>query len=79
VTADRVLAQTRALFASGADLTLLLAPELTGERARINIPGTVGGANWTYRLPAPIEDLAGDAAVNARMRTLREMAREAGR
>ena len=24
----------------------------------MNIPGTVGGKNWTYRLPCSVEDLA---------------------
>jgi 4-alpha-glucanotransferase len=27
---------------------------------RINVPGTTGDFNWTYRLPAPIEELAKD-------------------
>jgi 4-alpha-glucanotransferase len=27
---------------------------------RINVPGTVNDFNWTYRLPAAIEDIAGD-------------------
>ena len=30
-------------------------PELMGQDERINVPGTVSSANWTYRLPLPIE------------------------
>ena len=48
------------LFKSGSSLTLTLVQELLGERARINTPATVGDANWTYRLPKPIEDLERD-------------------
>ncbi|MDR1786532.1 MAG: 4-alpha-glucanotransferase [Spirochaetaceae bacterium] len=29
---------------------------------RINVPGTVNGANWTWRLPAALEDLGADRA-----------------
>lgn len=68
-----------ALLASGSSLTLALAPELLGERARINTPGTVDAANWTYRLPMPLEDLARDPQVNARLAELLSMATEASR
>jgi 4-alpha-glucanotransferase len=38
------------------------------EQERINVPGTYNDFNWTYRLPAPVEELARDkdlvAAVN---------------
>ncbi len=76
---DRVLAQMRTLLGSSADLTLILAPELLGERARINTPGTVGGSNWTYRLPAPIEELARDRKMSEGFDLLRKMTREAER
>ena len=32
--------------------------ECDPEEERVNIPGTVGGKNWTYRLPCSVEDLA---------------------
>lgn len=67
------------LFRSGASLTLTLVQELLGERARINTPGTVGDANWTYRLPKPIEDLERDDGVNARLEAVRALVVEAGR
>ena len=31
--------------------------ECEPEEERVNIPGTVGGKNWTYRLPCSVEDL----------------------
>jgi 4-alpha-glucanotransferase len=33
---------------------------------RINVPGTVGGANWSYRMPVGIEELLGDGELRAR-------------
>jgi 4-alpha-glucanotransferase len=44
-----------ALFASASDLLLLPLPDVFGWRDRINIPGTVSGDNWTYRLPWPVD------------------------
>jgi len=76
---DRVFALLGLLFRSGSSLTLTLAQELLGERARINTPGTVGEANWTYRLPKPIEDLEGDERVKARLERIRVLVVESGR
>jgi 4-alpha-glucanotransferase len=67
------------LFRSGSSLTLTLVQELLGERARINTPATVGDANWTYRLPRPIEDLERDDRVNARLETIRGLVAASGR
>ncbi len=75
----RLAALTDMLLASGADLTLMLAQELLGDRRRINTPGTVGGANWTYRLPSPIESLMTDADVTARFERVRRIARDTDR
>jgi 4-alpha-glucanotransferase len=75
----RSRALMKTLLDSGADLTLTLAPEVLGERTRINTPGTVGGANWTYRLPAPIEELVRDPKVSARLDELRELVVASGR
>jgi 4-alpha-glucanotransferase len=69
----------RLLFNSGAELTLTLVSELLGESRRINLPGTVGGANWTYRLPASLEALERDPAVVARMREVRVLIEQSGR
>ena len=75
----RSLALLGTLFRSGSELTLVLAQELLGDRDRINTPGTVGGENWTYRLPRPLEDLGADAAERARMAAVRAMVEASGR
>ena len=67
------------LLASGSSLSLALAPELLGEHARINTPGTVDETNWTYRLPLPLEDLLKDPGANERLAWLNEMAMSTGR
>jgi len=46
-----------ALFQSGAELVLLPVQDVFGWRDRINEPGTVTDANWTYRLPWPVDRL----------------------
>ena len=76
---ERVFALLGLLFRAGSSLTLTLAQELLGERTRINTPGTVGEANWTYRLPKPIEDLETDERVKARFERVRGLAGDAGR
>jgi len=48
----------RTLGTAGSDLSLVLLPELLGENERINVPGTVGEHNWTYRMKPTIESLA---------------------
>jgi 4-alpha-glucanotransferase len=76
---ERVFALLGLLFRAGSSLTLTLVQELLGERARINTPGTVGEANWTYRLPKAIEDLETDERVKARFERIRALAAHAGR
>ncbi len=76
---ERTLALLALLFKSGASITLTLVQELLGERTRINTPGTVGDANWTYRLPKAIEDLERDEAVSARLEKIRTLVVESGR
>jgi 4-alpha-glucanotransferase len=75
----RALGMMRTLMQSGSQLALALAPELLGEKERINTPGTVSEDNWGYRLPKPIEDLSKDERVVARFDVLREMIAASGR
>jgi 4-alpha-glucanotransferase len=75
----RSLALLRMLFQSGSDTTLVLAQELIGEEARINLPGTVTDDNWTYRLPAPIESLERDARIAHRFEEIRRDVTASGR
>ena len=44
------------LYASASDLLLVPVPDAFGWRDRINEPATVSDANWTYRLPWPVDN-----------------------
>jgi 4-alpha-glucanotransferase len=70
----REIALFRLLLSSKSDLTLFLAQELVGDKARINTPGTVNEANWTWRLARPIEELEADPLIQARFDTVRALA-----
>jgi 4-alpha-glucanotransferase len=77
---DRVRdAMLAALYAAPSRLVMIPIQDLFGWRERINLPGTVGPANWSWRLPRAIEDLAEDPALAPRLAQLREMALRAGR
>ncbi|HVH41997.1 MAG TPA: 4-alpha-glucanotransferase [Labilithrix sp.] len=76
---ERELALVRLLFSSASELTLLLAQEILGDKARINLPGTVTPDNWTWRISRPIEDLRDDPAVTARLDAIRRLAVAANR
>jgi len=62
------------LFASGSDLLILPMPDLFGWRDRINTPATVGAANWTYRLPWPVDRLEDEPEARERAGTLKRWA-----
>jgi 4-alpha-glucanotransferase len=47
----------RTLFMSGSDLLILPIQDVFGWRERINVPATVGGNNWAYSLPWPVDRL----------------------
>ena len=75
----RTLALLRDLYGARSGLALTLAQELLGIPDRINTPATVGGHNWSWRLPAPIEDLEVDPAASARFEAVRALVTESGR
>jgi 4-alpha-glucanotransferase len=72
-------AMLAALYASPSRMVMIPIQDLFGWRDRINLPGTVGPANWSWRLPCAIEDLRHDPALAARLAQLRAMAIRAGR
>ncbi len=72
-------AMLAALYAAPSRLVIIPIQDLFGWRERINLPGTVGPANWSWRLPLAIEDIANDPAMAARVAQLGEMARRSGR
>jgi 4-alpha-glucanotransferase len=73
---DAILA---ALYASPSRMVIVPIQDLFGWRGRINYPGTVSAANWSWRLPEPIEDLAENSAAGGQIPRLREMALKCGR
>jgi len=56
----------------GAPSTLVLVPfqDAMGTRERINVPGTVGENNWSYRMAAETEALLADEASTTRLAEL---------
>jgi 4-alpha-glucanotransferase len=76
---ERNLALLGLLLDANSTLTLALAQELLGTPERVNTPGTVTGANWTFRLPRPVEDLEADPALRARLDAIRARSQGAGR
>ncbi|HVA83584.1 MAG TPA: 4-alpha-glucanotransferase [Candidatus Binataceae bacterium] len=72
-------AMLAALYAAPSRLVMIPIQDLFGWHERINLPGTVGPANWSWRLPLAIEDMGNDPALAARMARLRGMAMRGGR
>jgi len=67
------------LFASASDLLLLPITDVFGWDARINEPATVSEANWTYRLPWPVDRFDAQPVARERQATLRRWAEKHGR
>ncbi|MBI5067953.1 MAG: 4-alpha-glucanotransferase [Deltaproteobacteria bacterium] len=62
------------VYASGSEFCLVPFQDAVGSRERTNTPGTVNDQNWSYRVPAPVAELAKDPAA-ARLRALAERSR----
>lgn len=60
-----------ALLASPADLFIAPIQDLFGWTDRINVPATVTAENWTFKLPWPVDALAGVAEARERQHVLR--------
>ena len=76
---ERSLVLLHDLYSSSSELALVLAQEVLGVPDRINTPGTVGDANWTWRLPRPIEDLNREARLSERFDAIRALVTASGR
>ena len=59
-------------YAAGSRLLLVPMQDACGWRDSINVPGTVDGTNWSWRIDAPVEQLA--TTYPAMATTLRELA-----
>jgi 4-alpha-glucanotransferase len=74
---DRVRdALLKTLYSAPSTLAMVPFQDAMGLRERINVPGTVSDANWSYRLPMEVESLLADDATSARLKAL---AAETGR
>jgi 4-alpha-glucanotransferase len=72
-------AMLAALYAAPSRLVIIPIQDLFGWRERINLPGTVGPDNWSWRLPLAIEDMTNDPTLAARLAQLRAMIMRTGR
>jgi 4-alpha-glucanotransferase len=68
-----------ALLASPSELTLLPIQDIFGWRDRINEPATVTEANWTFRLPWPVDRLDEVPEARERQACLRAWSQRHGR
>ena len=66
-------------YAAGSDLLLAPIQDLFGWPDRINTPATVGGQNWTWRLPLAVDALESDPVAIQRADALRALAQRTGR
>jgi 4-alpha-glucanotransferase len=55
------------VYGSASDLLLLPFQDAFGARERVNVPGTVSDANWTYRMPMDLSRLLADAETTRRL------------
>jgi len=72
-------AMLAALYAAPSRIVMIPIQDLFGWRERINLPGTVGPENWSWRMPIEIEDLRRDPALAARLADLRNLVARTGR
>jgi 4-alpha-glucanotransferase len=68
-----------ALYHSGSDFLLLPIQDVFGWRDRINVPASLGGHNWTWKLPWRVDELPRQADAMERARALRKWADTSGR
>ena len=68
------------VYRSGSDLVLVPFQDAFGSRERVNVPGQVSDANWSYRLPVTLAELGRRPRLHrapARPRRARRPAHEA--
>ena len=68
-----------ALYASASALVLMPIADVFGWHDRINDPATLGGLNWTFRLPWPVDSLDDAPEARARRVQLRAWSERHGR
>jgi 4-alpha-glucanotransferase len=73
---DKIL---ESVYASPAQLVVTPIQDLFGWDARINFPGTVSDANWSWRLPFDLERATEDLRVRGRIARIRAICESTGR
>jgi 4-alpha-glucanotransferase len=68
-----------ALYASGSDLLVLPMQDVFGWTDRINVPATVDDANWTWKLPWPVDRMDAEPVAAERKGALGRWAERHGR
>ena len=66
-------------YRSGSNDVFLPIQDIFGWRDRINLPGTIGDHNWTWRLPWPVDHLAANDIARERATFLCDLAHSSGR
>ncbi len=75
-TLDAIL---ESLYASPAELVVTPIQDLFGWEARINSPGTISDANWSWRLPFDLERYLDDPRLRERIAKIRAICERTGR
>ncbi|MGE0788905.1 MAG: 4-alpha-glucanotransferase [Sandaracinaceae bacterium] len=69
----------RAIYGAPSRLAIVVAQDVFGLRARINVPSTVGPHNWSWRLPWSLESMLEEDHVRGRLDEVRALAERTGR
>lgn len=69
----------RVLYASPSELVAITLQDALGSRERVNVPGTVSAANWTFRMPMDVDALAADRPTTERLARLAAETRRTAR
>lgn len=67
------------LYGAGSDLVIPPVQDVFGFRERINVPGTIGPGNWSYRLPWSAADLRREEGLRIRTDALARLSARHGR
>src|SRR5262249_49781817 len=60
----------RAVYQAPSNIALVPFQDAMGGRQRINTPGTMDAANWSYRTEQSVEELLDDGAATERLAAL---------
>lgn len=67
------------LYGAGSDLVVPPVQDVFGLRERINVPGTLGPQNWSYRFPWSAEDLRREEGLRIHTKALARLCARHGR